>query len=75
MVEDPAGNHTAEVSEQPSEAEHPFSLEDTETILDRLGAAQGTDQGFIDLLKRLNLVALDLEGLKRSDLSASRIWL
>ena len=65
------GSQTVEVSERSSEAEHPFTLEDTETILNRLKSAQGTDQGFIDLLKRLNLDELDLEGLKRSDLSAA----
>ena len=32
---------------------------------------KGTDQGFIDLLKKLNLDELDLEGLKRSDLSGA----
>ena len=71
MVDDPAGNHTVDVSEQPSHAEHPFTLENTATILDRLRSAQGTDQGFIDLLKRLDLDELDLEGLKRSDLSGA----
>ena len=71
MVDDPAGDHTVEVSEQSSEAEHPFTLEDTAAILDRLGSARGTDQGFIDLLKRLNLDELDLEGLKRPDLSGA----
>ncbi len=71
MVDDPAGNHTVDVSEQPSDAEHPFTLENTATILDRLRSAQGTDQGFIDLLKRLDLDELDLEGLKRSDLSGA----
>ena len=65
------GSQTVDVSEQPSDAEHPFTLENTATILDRLKSAQGTDQGFIDLLKRLNLDELDLEGLKRSDLSAA----
>ena len=69
------GSQTVEVSERSSEAEHPFTLEDTETILNRLKSAQGTDQGFIDLLKKLNLDELDLEGLKRSDLSASRLQL
>ena len=60
-----------EVSERSSEAEQPITLEGTEVILDHLQRAQGTDQGFIDLLKRLNLDELDLERLKRSDLSGA----
>ena len=72
IVEDATGNFTIDVSEQPSDAEHPFTLESTEVILTHLGSARGTDQGFIDFLKRLNLDELDLEGLKRPDLSAAR---
>ena len=60
----------AEVWERPNETEQFFTITDTGTILERLKSAQGTDQGFIDLHKRLNLGALDLEGLKRNDLSA-----
>ena len=63
------GNQTVEVSERPSEVEQPVTLTDTETILSRLKSAQGTGQGFIDFLKRLNLDELDLEKLKRSNLS------
>ena len=63
------GNQTVEVSERPSEVEQPVTLTDTETILSRLQSAQGTGQGFIDFLKRLNLDELDLERSKRSNLS------
>ena len=72
-VEDTDGNPTVRVWvwEQPSEGEQTVILEGTEAILDYLQRAQGTEQGFIDLLKRLNLDELDLEGLKRSDLSGA----
>ena len=70
-VDDKAGNPKLEVSERPSEAEQPVTLEDAELILDYLKSAQGTDQGFIDFLKRLNFDELDLERLKRSDLSGA----
>lgn len=67
---DEAGNQIVEVSEQSSEAEQPINLMDTEAILSRLQSVYGgTDQGFIDLLKRINLDEIDLEGLKRSNLS------
>ena len=60
------------VSEQSTEAEQPFALTNTETILLKLQSVyQGTDQGFIDFLKRTNLDELDLERLKRSDLSGA----
>ena len=61
----------AEVWERPNETEQFFTITDTGTILERLKSAQGTDQGFIDLHKRLNLGALNLEGLKRNDLSGA----
>ena len=63
------GNQTVEVSECSTEAEQPITLTDAETILSRLRSAQGTTQGFIDFLKALNLDELDLERLKRSNLS------
>ena len=69
--DDADGNRTLEVSERPSEAEQPITLTDTKTIRSHLERAQGTNQGFIDFLKRLNLDELDLEGLKRSDLSGA----
>ena len=69
-VDDTDGNRTVVVQEQSSDVEQPFTLTDTEAILSRLQSVyQGTDQGFIDFLKRINLDELDLEGLKRSDLS------
>ena len=72
MVGDTAENQRVEVSEQSTEAEQPFTLMNTETILLQLQSVyQGTDQGFIDFLKRINLDELDLERLKRSDLSGA----
>ena len=44
---------------------------DENEILSRLFTAQGTDQGFIDLLRRLNLDEFDLDELKRIDLSGA----
>ena len=71
-VDDTAGNRTVIVQEQSSDVEQPFTLTDPEAILSRLQSVyQGTDQGFIDFLKRINLGELDLEGLKRSDLSGA----
>ena len=69
LAEDSDQQPTMMVWEQSSEVEQPFALTDTEAILSRLQSAQGTDQGFIDFLKRINLDELDLEGLKRSNLS------
>ena len=72
VVGDTAGNRTVIVQEQSSDVEQPFTLTDPEAILSRLQSVyQGTDQGFIDFLKRINLGELDLEGLKRSDLSGA----
>ena len=70
-AKDPDGQPTMEVWEQSIEPGQPVTLTDTEAILSRLQSAQGTDQGFIDFLKRLNLDGLDLERLKRSDLSGA----
>ena len=72
VVGDTVENQRVVVSEQSTEAEQPFTLTNTETILSQLQSVyQGTDQGFIDFLKRINLDELDLEGLKRSDLSGA----
>ena len=71
LGEDSDQQPTMMVREQASEAEQPFALTDTEVILSRLQSVQGTDQGFIDFLKRFNLDELDLERLKRSDLSGA----
>ena len=71
QVNDTAGNQRADISELSDEAEQPITLTDAEAILAHLQTAQGTDQGFIDFLKRINLEELDLEGLKRSDLSGA----
>ena len=72
VVGDTAENQRVEVSEQSTEAEQPFALTNAETILLQLQSVyQGTDQGFIDFLKRINLDEIDLERLKRSDLSGA----
>ena len=71
IEEHTTGTRTVEVSEQSSGEAPPFTLTDNETILSRLQTAQGTDQGFIDFLTRLNFDELDLERLKRSDLSGA----
>ena len=62
-----------EISEPSDEVEQPVGLTDTKAILSNLQQSvyQGTDQGFIDLLKRLNLDEINLERLKRSDLSGA----
>ena len=72
VVGDTVENQRVVVSEQSTEAEQPFTLTNTETILLQLQSVyQGTDQGFIDFLKRINLDELDLERLERSDLSGA----
>ena len=71
-IEDTDGNRRVEVSEQSTETEQPVTLTDNHAILSRLQSnPQGTDQGLIDFLKRINLEELDLEMLKRSDLSGA----
>ena len=70
-IDEVAGNQTVEVSERPGEEEQPVTLENTEVILDHLQRARGTDQGFVDFLKRINLDELNLEELMRSDLSGA----
>ena len=67
-AEDPDGQPMMEVWEKSSETEQPITLE---AILDLLQRAQGTDQGFIDLLRKINLDEINLERLKRSDLSGA----
>ena len=59
------------ISELSNKVVQPTALTDAEVIVSYLQTAQGTDHGFIDLLKRINLNELDLEGLKRSDLSGA----
>ena len=67
-IEGADGNLTVDVWELPNQADQPVSLTDTETILSRLQSVQGTNHGFIDFLKRINMDELDLEQLIRSDL-------
>ena len=63
---------TMEVWEQSSEPEQPVAGTDTAAILEFLRTTpQGTDQGFIDYFKKIDLVELDLERLKRTDLSGA----
>ena len=66
---DALGNRTVTIQEQSGDVARLLTLTDTEAILFRLETAQGTAEGFIALLKRINLNELDLEGLKRSNLS------
>ena len=67
-----------QVSGLPEETEQLFTLEDTETMLSRLKLnpqtghrPQGTDEGFIDFLKKFDLDQIDLDSLKRTDLSGA----
>ena len=66
--EDPE-NPIAELWERGSEEEQPVTSKDTEDILSHLQNAEGTNQGFIDLLTRLNLDQIDLDKLERAELS------
>ena len=71
-VDNKVENGIAGIWELSNEVEQPVSLTDTNSILSHLQSVyQGTDQGFIDLLKRIDLDELDLEGLKRSNLSGA----
>ena len=71
-VGEETSNPTVEVSELSDEAKQPVNFTDTKAILSLLESVyQGTDQGSIDFLKRINLDELDLEELKRSDLSGA----
>lgn len=72
------GNPMLQVSELSDQDEQPVTLKDTETILSRLQRdpqtgqePKGTHRGFIDLLRKLDLDEIDLEELKRSNLSGS----
>ena len=71
MVSDAGGNPSVEVWERARDEEQLVTSKDTDDILSHLQTAQGTDRGFIDLITRLNLDELDLERLKRSDLSGA----
>lgn len=65
------GTPMIEVWDPSSEVGKLVTSTDEDEILPRLFTAQGTDQGFIDLLRRLNLDELDLDELKRTDLSGA----
>lgn len=73
--QDSKGNSLTQVSELSDPNEH---LENIETICSRLQInpqtgqmTEGTHQGFIDLLRMLNLNEIDVEELKRTNLSGS----
>ena len=75
---DEENNPIVEISDSYDEIEQLFTPEDTETMLSRLElnpqtgyGPQGTDEGFIDLLKKFNLGEIDLDSLKRTDLSGA----
>ena len=77
-IKDAEGNPMLQVSELSDQDEQPITLKDTETILSRLRRdpqtgrePKGTHRGFIDLLRKLDLDEIDLEELKRSNLSGS----
>ena len=75
---DEDNNPVVQVSGLSENTEQFFTLDDTETILSHLKPdpqtsrePRGTDEGFIDLLKKLNLDETDLDNLKRTDLSGA----
>ena len=70
-VGDDPENPIAEVWERGSDEEQPVTSKAFKDILSHLQAAQGTDRGFIELITRLDIEELDLERLKRSDLSGA----
>lgn len=66
------GNVIVEIWESASQEEQPPYLKSPATILPYLQRSpQGTHKGFIDFLTKLDLNAIDLEKLKRSDLSGA----
>ena len=67
---DEADSPLAHVSELPDLNNQ---LKDTQTICKLLREPQGTLSGFIALMMKLDLGEVDLERLKRSDLSGSRL--
>ena len=64
---------TVEISEGVDLAEHTDILNDAGTIVPRLQGGIGTHNGIIDALKRLSFTMVDLENLKRTDLSARKL--
>ena len=76
--QDTEGNSVMLVSELSDEDGQPLTAKDPKVICSYLKRdprtgrePQGTHIGFIDLLQKLNLDEVDLEGLKRSSLSGS----
>ena len=66
------GSVIVEIWESSSQEEQPPYLKSPATILPYLQQPpQGTHEGFIDFLTKLDLDAIDLEKLKRSDLSGA----
>ena len=68
--EDP-NNPIVIVWERSSDEEQPVTSKNTEDILFHLQSAQGTSRGFINLFTRLDLDQIDLDKLKRAELSGA----
>lgn len=61
-----------EISEPSSQEEQLIELTDPKLILSHLQqSSQGTDDGFVDFLKKINLDEINLEKLKRADLAGA----
>ena len=70
-VDDTGDAPMVDVWEVASEDEQLATSNDLKTILDHLRKGNGTGLGFIDLLKKFDLAEINLEKLKRSDLSGA----
>ena len=70
-ADDTGETRTVKIWERASEDEQLAASNDTETILSHLRIVKGTNLGFIDLLRRLNLAEINFERLIRSDLSGA----
>ena len=66
------GETTVEISGPSSQEEQLIELTDPRLIFSRLQQSpQGTDEGFVDFVKEINLEKVNLEKLKRSDLAGA----
>lgn len=69
---EPEKTARVEISEPSSQEEQLVELTDSQLILSRLQRShRGTDDGFVDFLKKINLDETNLEKLKRSDLAGA----
>ena len=69
---EPAETARVEILGPSSQEEQLIELTDLQLILSRLQQSpQGTDKGFVDFLKKINLDETDLDKLKRSDLAGA----